>query len=119
MQYRKLGSRITDEVSALGFGCMRFPTLEDKSIDRALADPMLKYAIDNGVNYVDTAWPYHEGASETMVGEVLADGYRAESVPLARQPAKERTGQRHGQVVLFPPKGGRAGKADPAESAGR
>lgn len=77
MQYRRLGSRVTEEISALGFGCMRFPTLGEASeIDRSQADPMLKYAIDHGVNYVDTAWPYHGGESENMVGEVLAGGYR-------------------------------------------
>lgn len=87
MQYRRLGSRVTEEISALGFGCMRFPTL-DKSgeIDRSLADPMLKHAIDHGVNYVDTAWPYHGGESENMVGEVLAAGYRDKVLLATKMP---------------------------------
>jgi len=77
MQYRRLGSRVTEQISALGFGCMRLPTLDkDGEIDRPQADAMLKYAIDHGVNYVDTAWPYHDGESENVVGEALAGGYR-------------------------------------------
>ena len=46
----------------LGFGCMRFPTLEDGSINEAEAEKMLNYALDHGVTYVDTAYFYHDGA---------------------------------------------------------
>ncbi|MCK4515079.1 MAG: aldo/keto reductase, partial [Spirochaetaceae bacterium] len=87
MQYRRLGSRVTEEISALGFGCMRFPTLGEASeIDRSQAGPMLKYAIDHGVNYVDTAWPYHGGESENLVGEVLAGGYRDKVLLATKMP---------------------------------
>ena len=90
MQYRTLGSRVTEEISALGFGCMRFPTLGTASeIDRSQADPMLKFAIDHGVNYVDTAWPYHGGESEIMVGEVLAGGYRDKILLATKMPMRE------------------------------
>ncbi len=66
---------------------MRFPTLgENSEIDRSRADPMLKYAIDNGVNYIDTAWPYHGGESENMVGEVLAGGYREKVLLATKMP---------------------------------
>jgi len=58
-------------VSLLGFGCMRFPTTEDGKIDRARAEAMLLRAHEMGVNYFDTAYPYHGGESEIVVGEVL------------------------------------------------
>ncbi len=81
MLYRKMPKN-RDELSILGFGCMRLPVKEDGSIDEERAKKQVRYAIDHGVNYVDTAWPYHMGASEPFVGRALADGYR-EKVKLA------------------------------------
>ncbi len=81
MLYRKMPKN-GDELSVLGFGCMRLPTKADGSIDEERAKRQVRYAIDHGVNYVDTAWPYHMGASEPFVGHALADGYR-EKVKLA------------------------------------
>lgn len=83
MKYRKFG-RLDWEVSALGFGAMRLPIVGDDSsqIDEDQATKMLHFAIDHGVNYIDTAYPYHKGQSELLVGRVLHNGYR-EKVKLA------------------------------------
>jgi len=83
MKYRKFGS-LDWEVSALGFGAMRLPVLDDDSskINEPLAMEMVRHSINEGVNYVDTAWGYHNEQSERFVGKVLKDGYR-EKVKLA------------------------------------
>jgi len=65
-----------DELSILGFGCLRLPTKEDGKIDEKRAISQVRYAIDQGVNYVDTAWTYHGGKNELFLGRALADGYR-------------------------------------------
>lgn len=80
MQYRKM-PKTGDELSALGFGCMRLP-MKNGGIDRERAIAQIRYAIDNGVNYVDTAWPYHGGESEVVLGMALRSGYR-EKVKIA------------------------------------
>lgn len=70
MKYRTLAG---ENVSVLGFGCMRFPTTsknaEDIDIEKSTA--MLRYAAENGVNYFDTAYVYHGGKSESFIGEAL------------------------------------------------
>jgi uncharacterized protein len=81
MLYRK-NPRNGDELSILGFGCMRLPVKADGAIDEERAAGQLRRAIDRGVNYVDTAWPYHGEQSEPFVGRALAGGYR-EKVKLA------------------------------------
>jgi len=81
MLYRKMPKN-GDELSVLGFGCMRLPVKADGSIDEERAKEQVRFAIDHGVNYVDTAYPYHMGQSEPFLGRALADGYR-EKVKLA------------------------------------
>ena len=59
-----------DELFPLGLGAMRLPT-KNNSIDREVAMEYILYAIDNGVNYIDTAYAYHGGESESFLGEIL------------------------------------------------
>ena len=77
MQYRRLG-KLDWEVSVLGFGVMRLPLAdkETEKVDEPESVRMMRYAIDHGVNYIDTAYRYHEGQSEGIVGKALKDGYR-------------------------------------------
>jgi uncharacterized protein len=77
MQYRPFG-RTGFAVSVLGFGAMRLPLRGAGAgdIDEPAAVRMIRTAIDAGVNYVDTAYVYHEGRSEVVVGQALQDGYR-------------------------------------------
>ncbi len=72
------------KLSSLGLGCMRLPVIDgkDSQIDKAAAAEMIAYAMEHGINYYDTAWGYHEGNSETVVGEILSN-YPRESFYLA------------------------------------
>ncbi len=80
MLYREMPKN-GDRLSILGFGCMRLPEKRGK-IDEARATRQVRDAVDRGVNYLDTALPYHMGASEPFLARALADGYR-ERVRLA------------------------------------
>lgn len=74
IQYGKTGLK----VSRLGLGCMRFPEDENKSIQ------MVQYAIDNGINYLDTAYLYKN--SEVVTGKALKDGYRNKVILATKSP---------------------------------
>lgn len=80
MKYRDMGARIDWKASALGFGCMRLPKkkflLFFKKADEEESIRIIRYAIDHGVNYVDTAYTYEGSKSEIIVGKALKDGYR-------------------------------------------
>lgn len=71
MEMRSMENLGGIKTSLLGFGCMRFPLLENGAIDETEAEKMLDQAIAGGVNYIDTAYPYHNGESEPFVGRVL------------------------------------------------
>ena len=60
-----------ENVSLLGLGCMRFPLNEDGTIDEAQAEAMIGRALNAGINYIDTAYPYHKGESEPFLGRAL------------------------------------------------
>ncbi len=71
MKYRQM-PHSKDRLSALGLGLMRLPTLPSGSIDQDQSLEMMHYALDHGVNYFDTAWGYHDGESEPLLGKFLA-----------------------------------------------
>ena len=62
------------KVSALGMGCMRFPLVDGNNakVDEAAAAEMVRFCMEQGINYYDTAWGYHEGTSEALMGRLLA-----------------------------------------------
>lgn len=98
MLYRKMpGSG--DELSILGFGAMRLPQ-KGQRIDEKRATAQIRSAIDGGVNYVDTAVPYHMGASEPFLGRALSDGYR-EKVKLATKLPHWKTKTKEEMHKLF------------------
>ena len=73
-----------ENVKRFGFGCMRFPTNSDESVNYEETEKMIDYALENGVNYFDTAYVYHSGKSETVLGSVLKK-YPRESFMIANK----------------------------------
>lgn len=90
-------------LSALGLGCMRLPVVDGDSarIDEEKSREMVAYAMKNGINYYDTAWGYHGGMSETVMGKLLRD-YPRDSFYLASKfPGYEL--DNHGKIAeIFP-----------------
>jgi predicted aldo/keto reductase-like oxidoreductase len=96
MAYRT-NPKTLDKVSLLGFGCMRLPMIpgaqspNGSEIDVPTAVSLIDYAYDHGVNYFDTAWPYHRGNSEVVMGEALkkyprSSFYVADKMPTFAKP---------------------------------
>ena len=84
MEYRDILIQEKEQkVSLLGFGLMRLPT-KDRKINKPLVKQMIKKAIDGGINYFDTAYPYHNGDSELIAGELLSE-YPRDSFYLANK----------------------------------
>jgi len=77
----KINAKNNDELSVLGFGCMRLPH-KNGVADEIKSINLIHNAIDNGVNYFDTAYVYQMGKNELLLGKALAGGYR-EKVKIA------------------------------------
>ncbi len=75
------------KASILGFGAMRMPLLPDgKTVDQRETDRMIRRAVERGVNYIDTAAPYHDGQSEVVLGKILSKGLREKVILATKQP---------------------------------
>ena len=88
------------ELSLLGFGTMRLPLMEDGTVDEGKVKEMVAYAMEHGVNYFDTAWPYHGGESEKVIGRVLAE-YDRNSFYLATKYPGHQISKSYDPAAIF------------------
>ncbi len=88
------------KLSLLGFGAMRLPQNADGSVDEAQVDEMVHYAIEHGVNYFDTAYPYHSGQSERVMGRVLKQ-YGREKFYLATKYPGHQISDHYDPAAIF------------------
>ncbi len=90
MKYRKFG-KLDWQVSALGFGAMRLPVLNNNQsqVDEEQVIKMIHYAVDHGVNYIDSAYGYHRGNSEIVIGKALQGSYRGKMKIATKLPCHE------------------------------
>lgn len=93
MEYRAYG-RTGLKLSVLGFGCMRFPMIDEQHVREDETIEMLRYGIDHGINYIDTAWFYCGGESESVIAKALRDGYREKVVLATKNPIHEPDGDK-------------------------
>ncbi len=89
-----------ETISRLGFGCMRLPLTAEKAIDEAELQRMVDYALDSGVNYFDTAWPYHGGLSEIVVGKALAKHPRDRWLLADKYPGHQISASYHPEEIF-------------------
>ena len=89
-----------DTLSLLGFGTMRFPLKEDRTVDEEQVRSMVDYAMAHGINYFDTAYPYHDGASETIIGRALSR-YPRESFRLADKYPGHQIAESYDPAAIF------------------
>ncbi|NHJ33647.1 MAG: 4Fe-4S dicluster domain-containing protein, partial [Asgard group archaeon] len=88
MHYRTLG-KTGIKVSILGFGVLRLPVKGRGKIDVEESIKIIRRSIDNGINFVDTAYNYHNGKSEIILGQALKDGYREKVTLMTKNPLWE------------------------------
>ncbi len=74
------------ETSMLGHGIMRLVTAEDGTVNMQESIDLIRYGIDHGITYIDTAYTYHGGRSEMIVGKALKDGYREKVILADKMP---------------------------------
>lgn len=88
------------KLSLLGFGAMRLPSNSDGSVDVETVEKMVEYGMANGVNYYDTAYPYHGGQSERVMGDILKK-YPRESFYLATKYPGHQISESYDPAAIF------------------